>query len=125
MNEGGQSPDERAYAQGGRDPAAQKVWREAIAGLVRALATCVALLDPELVVIGGGLAGAGEALFGPVSDQLEREAPLGRMPRVVPAGLGEKAGAFGAALAAWRAAGAADLRAKGRWAAHHWGAGGS
>ena len=65
----------------------------------RALAFTVMLLNPELVVVGGDLAAAGEALFEPMRRTLNRNTmgshaePL----RIVPSTLGDSAGVRGAA----------------------------
>lgn len=67
------------------------------------IANLVNVLDPEVVVVGGGLAEAGELLISPVR---ERFAELVLAPehrpqvRIVAAHLGERAGAVGAALLA-------------------------
>lgn len=83
---------------------AARVWRQALEALALALANYVTLLDPELVVIGGGMAGAGEErLFGPLGELLDQRLTLGAPPPVVPARLGEDAGRCGAAIAAWQA----------------------
>uniref|UniRef100_A0A832MLR1 ROK family protein n=1 Tax=Eiseniibacteriota bacterium TaxID=2212470 RepID=A0A832MLR1_UNCEI len=68
-----------------------------------ALATAVNLLNPEVVVVGGGVGQAGEALLAPVRSALERYALASHRLglRVVPAALGERAGVTGAGLAAW------------------------
>jgi glucokinase len=57
------------------------------------------VLDPEVVVIGGGISKAGSALFRPLNQYLARFEwqPGGARVRVVPAKLGDRAGAFGAA----------------------------
>jgi glucokinase len=66
-----------------------------------AIANLTIFLTPERVVVGGGVAEAGELLLEPLRDELERRAgnvaPLGLI-RVVPAALGPYAGAIGAAL---------------------------
>ena len=56
-------------------------------------------VDPAIVVIGGGIAGAGEALFHPLRSEMDRFEwrPTGAPVPIVPAQLGELAGAFGAA----------------------------
>jgi glucokinase len=67
------------------------------------LANLVAILDPERIVVGGGLGHAGEMLLEPARRALaalvEGGAARGPVP-VVEAALGEQAGAVGAALAA-------------------------
>lgn len=71
------------------------------------LANLVAVLDPERIVIGGGLAAVGEMLFAPVRrlfSELVEGGPHHPEVPIVPAQLGERAGAVGAALgarAAW------------------------
>jgi glucokinase len=63
----------------------------------------VNILDPELVVIGGGLVHLGEALLAPIRAALPAHveaATLRPMPPVVAAALGEQAGAVGAAALA-------------------------
>ena len=59
-------------------------------------------MDPELVLLGRGIARAGAALFGPLAEDLDAVEwrPLGRRVRVEPAALGDLAGAIGAARAA-------------------------
>jgi glucokinase len=51
------------------------------------------------VIIGGGIAKAGPALFRPLKEFLARFEwrPGGQRARIVPAKLGDRAGAFGAA----------------------------
>jgi glucokinase len=70
-------------------------------GYYLALAALVAgrMLDPELIVVGGGLAEAGAPLFTALWDHLARLRPRGPDPRayVLPARLGADAGAVGAA----------------------------
>ena len=63
----------------------------------------VNILDPELVVIGGGLVHLGELLLAPIRAALPacvEAAALRTMPPVVAAALGERAGAVGAAALA-------------------------
>jgi glucokinase len=67
-------------------------------------------MDPELIVIRGGMAEAGEALFGPLRDRLRAHVRFGHAPPVVPARLGEEAGRYGAAIGAWRATGIDEAR---------------
>ncbi|WP_194894795.1 ROK family transcriptional regulator [Catenulispora pinisilvae] len=65
----------------------------------RALSTVVSLLNPELVVIGGDLVEAGEALLEPMRRTLNRGTmgSLHQRLRIVPSLLGDSAGARGAA----------------------------
>jgi glucokinase len=82
------------------DPDALAVWDEALEALAGALAWVASLLAPEVVVIGGGLSRAGAALFEPLSERVPRRLTFQRVPRLVPAALGERAGCVGAALLA-------------------------
>jgi glucokinase len=78
----------------------------AVAALARAgealgigIASAVALCDVSIVVLGGGLAQAGDLLFGPLQAAYARHARLAfsRDVPVVPAALGPHAGLIGAA----------------------------
>jgi glucokinase len=82
------------------DAAAVQVWDEALDALAGALAWIASVLAPEVVVIGGGLSRAGEALFDPLTERIPRRLTFQRVPRLVPAALGERAGCIGAALLA-------------------------
>ncbi|GIH16592.1 ROK family protein [Rugosimonospora africana] len=82
------------------DPIAERVWDEAVNALARALATYVSLLAPERIVIGGGLAGAGEALLGPLRHHLRQLLVWQREPGIVAAALQDNAACLGAALLA-------------------------
>lgn len=90
------------------EPAAVGVWREALDALALAIVNYATLLDPELVVIGGGLASAGPRLFDPLRERVRASTRFGEPAPVVRAALGEEAGRFGAAIAAWRAVGLED-----------------
>jgi glucokinase len=85
------------------DQVATTVWEDAINALARALATYTSLLAPELVVIGGGLSGAGETLFEPLRRRLKELLVWQRAPRIVAAELGENAACLGAGLLARQA----------------------
>ena len=84
------------------DTVAAAVWAEAIDGLAIGLSQIVTLTAPEAIVIGGGLAQAGDALFAPLATALESRLSFQRHPRLLAARLGENAGLLGAALAARR-----------------------
>jgi glucokinase len=95
------------FTQLGRDPVADEIWEEATDALGDALLMVRALLAPSRIVVGGGLAGAGEALLAPVRSRLERAAAPEAVAPVVAAELGSRAGVIGAALAALDATSAA------------------
>ncbi|MFH8368707.1 ROK family protein [Streptomyces sp. NPDC018031] len=83
------------------DPRARAVWSEAVAALADGLVTAVTLLDPEMLIIGGGLAEAGETLFAPLRAAVADRITFQRQPVIVPAALGDTAGCLGAGLLAW------------------------
>lgn len=83
------------------DPAAVKVWRNAVDALAAGLVTAVTLLDPRMLIIGGGLAEAGETLFIPLRAAVEERVTFQKLPHIVPAALGDTAGCLGAGLLAW------------------------
>ncbi|MGW4224911.1 ROK family protein [Streptomyces bauhiniae] len=88
----------RAVAAG--DPAAARVWTEAVDALADGLVTALTLLDPGTLIVGGGLAEAGDVLFRPLGAAVERRLTFQAAPVLVPAALGEAAGCLGAALLA-------------------------
>ncbi|GAA3479448.1 ROK family protein [Streptomyces yanii] len=76
------------------------VWQAAIEALADGLATAITLLDPERIVIDGGLARAGEPYFGPLRTAVAERLAFQTAPEIVPAELGHQAGCQGAALLA-------------------------
>ena len=80
------------------DEAARAVWERSTGALGAALAGLINVLDPQMIVLGGGIAAAGEVLFRPLAVALDRmEWRLGATGvALVPAKLGAQAGAFGA-----------------------------
>ncbi|MFF7331039.1 ROK family protein [Streptomyces sp. NPDC090306] len=89
----------KAVASG--DPVARAVWQSAVDALADGLVTAITLLDPRLVIIGGGLAEAGETLFTPLRDAVRQRVTFQKLPSIVPAALGDTAGCLGAGLLAW------------------------
>ncbi len=79
--------------------AAQVIWLRSVRALACGIASLINVLDPEAVLIGGGIANAGSALFDPLNEVLDAVEwrPDGRRVKIIPAKLGEKAGALGAA----------------------------
>ncbi|MFI5686725.1 ROK family protein [Streptomyces sp. NPDC051636] len=82
------------------DPNAVRVWQEAVDALADGLVTALTLLDPRTLLIGGGLAEAGETLFTPLREAVRRRVTFQKPPTVVPAALGDTAGCLGAGLLA-------------------------
>jgi glucokinase len=91
-----------AYRRG--ESHAATVWLKSVKALACAIGTFTNILDPEVAVIGGGIARAGAALFDPLERMVrEVEWKTGATGiRLAPAELGELAGAFGAAYHAKR-----------------------
>jgi glucokinase len=82
------------------DPDAVRVWQEAVDALADGLVTALTLLDPRTLIIGGGLAEAGEVLFQPLRDAVRQRVTFQKLPSIVPAALGDTAGCLGAGLLA-------------------------
>lgn len=84
------------------DAFAQQVWHRSLKALAAGLASLINVLDPQAIVIGGGIAAAGDALFVPLRaalDPMEWRIGDSRV-QLVPAQLGSRSGAFGAAYRA-------------------------
>ncbi|WP_369137625.1 ROK family glucokinase [Modestobacter versicolor] len=89
-----------AQAAADGDPLAIELLCEVGTWLGQGIADMAAILDPDVVVIGGGVSVLGETILAPARDRLERALP-GRGfrpgPRVVGAELSSQAGLVGAA----------------------------
>ncbi len=83
------------------DPRASAVWQHAVDALADGLVTALTLLDPRTLIIGGGLAEAGDTLFAPLRTAVEHRVTFQKVPGIVPAALGDTAGSLGAGLMAW------------------------
>lgn len=87
-----------AAAQAGDEQAAGW-WEESVRSLAVALASLINVLDPERVIVGGGIAsGAGQRLFEPLRRWMAvyEWRPDGQAVPLVPAEVGEWAGVVGA-----------------------------
>ncbi|MFF6811181.1 ROK family protein [Streptomyces sp. NPDC012403] len=82
------------------DARARRVWQEAVDALADGLVTALTLLDPRTLIVGGGLAEAGETLFTPLREAVRRRVTFQKLPSLVPAALGDTAGCLGAGLLA-------------------------
>lgn len=94
----------RAYLGG--DPDAARVWLKSLRALAAAIASFANAFDPEAIVLGGGIAQTGEALFRPLEELVAgfEWRPAGHRVHIIPARLGDRAGALGAAYHALREA---------------------
>ncbi|WP_018351886.1 ROK family protein [Longispora albida] len=88
-----------ALAQAG-DQKAIGVWQDTVDALADGLLAGIVLLDPEIIVIGGGLAEAGDLLLAPLAVALDAKRTFHARPHLVRAALGDEAGCIGAALLA-------------------------
>ena len=82
------------------DAAAQAVWDESVHALAAHLAGLICALDPEIIVIGGGIAELDDFLFVPLRAALAgmEWRPHGQGVEIHKAALGNWAGAYGAAF---------------------------
>lgn len=88
------------------DPLATEVMNEAIAALSTALAGVIHWHNPELIVIGGGVAEVGEQLMDRIREETERKTipSFYRSVRITSALHGNHAGMIGAAMLHWEQA---------------------
>lgn len=84
------------------DPVAIALWKETGAHLGYALSNIVWLLNPDAIVLGGGIAKAGDWIFSPVRAEIKnRCSPVfWQRLEIIPAQLGSDAGLIGAATLA-------------------------
>jgi len=80
------------------DALAQEILQDTIRYLALAIGNAVTLLNPALVIVGGGVSEAGDLLFEPLRAAVAEVAldVPGRAVRIVPAALGYEAGVVGA-----------------------------
>ena len=87
-----------AITTGTETPDLAEVAEDVIDYLAIAVIAISSLLDPPLIVLGGGTAEAGYDLISPVRERAAQE--LAREPRIVPATLGSEAQLYGAIFSA-------------------------
>jgi len=81
------------------DALAREIYREVGTYLGVAIASFCNIFNPEKVVLSGGMSQAGDILFGPIREEVNRRAvaPAARRVQILPASLGDDAGIIGAA----------------------------
>jgi len=86
-------------AAGKGDGVALGILRETGRLLGVGVVSLVNIFAPEVVILGGGVAAAGEVLFSAVREEVKRKAmpPCNERVRIVPAAMGNSAGVVGAA----------------------------
>lgn len=96
------NPSALATSAHGGDPIALACWEEIGKMLATAAMNCCWLLNPEAIVIGGGVARAGELLFKPFREHLfaQLSGPFKDELKILPAAFGHEAGVIGAAALA-------------------------
>ncbi len=82
------------------DPIVARIWSEGVNALATAVTTLTSLLDPEEIIIGGGLASAGPTLLTPLQTAVETTLPWRNTPIISLSRVGPTAGLLGAALLA-------------------------
>jgi glucokinase len=89
------------------DPLACHILDTAITYLAMGVANTVSIMNPEMVVLGGGLFQASDLLLDPIRKEFKRWAqPLAaKRVKIEPSVLGEDAGLYGAAKLAWNSIG--------------------
>ena len=110
---GGKSTKYREMANGGAitpfivaeaakagDPVARRIFTRMGEYIGIGMASVVNLLNPERIIVGGGVADAGDILLNPLKETIKKRAMkiAGETVQVVPAQLGNTAGVIGASL---------------------------
>jgi glucokinase len=88
------------------DAAAIDVYQRAGYYIGLALCNCIVLCDPDLIVIGGGIAAAGKFIFDPIKRTVAARSLISGfdVQNIVPARFGNDAGVYGAGALAWEQA---------------------
>jgi glucokinase len=89
-----------------KDPLAVEIWNQSIDYLGRGLGAVINTFNPDIIVVGGGVTAAGDALFVPMRAKANSYAfpRLAAVCTIVPAALGGNVGVVGAAACAFESA---------------------
>ncbi len=82
---------------------AQEVWKQSVEAIGFTLASYINILAPEIIILGGGVSKAGDALLVPIEKYLDTRLTFQRRPKLVVAELGDHAGMIGAGIFGLRA----------------------
>lgn len=93
-----QSASEVAAAAQKGDEVAKAVWKDAVEAIGFALTAYINILAPEVIVLGGGLSKAGDALLTPIEKYFDERLTFQRRPKLLIARLGGHAGMVGAGI---------------------------
>ena len=80
-----------------KDPLAMEIMETFVDNLSAAITSINALMDPEIIAIGGGISGAGDILFQPLREKVKEKSFFKVEYQIVLAHLGNDAGIIGAA----------------------------
>lgn len=85
------------------DALCQEVMDEVGYFLGLAICDIIVLCDPDKIVLGGGISGAGETLFGSIRRTVRHVSRISRFDpdKIIPAQLGNRAGMYGAGALVW------------------------
>jgi glucokinase len=93
------------------DPIADRIFHDAVTALSRALVHYVLLMDPQLILIGGGMAASGGMLLHPLTREVQGGLAWRPAPTISIGQFAGDAGRRGAGLLAWRLLKESSLRA--------------
>lgn len=84
------------------DEYASEVWHESVYKLAVACSSMINAVDPEAIIVGGGIAKAGDLLFKPLAEAMNKVEwrPNGFQVKFIPPELDDWAGAYGSAYQA-------------------------
>ncbi len=80
------------------DAIARDIFERYVDQLGSAIVSCIHILDPEVIALGGGVSRAGEFLFEPVRENVRKKCFYETYASIIPARLGNDAGMIGAAM---------------------------